>query len=117
MIGNWPDLRDFALGLNLPEVALAYPFKQESLKAFGKIWCHWSPYVDAAVFKMGFEEREMMVAADPQTFVLHPHYAKHPYVLVRAGRIDPDWARARLVARWRDAAPKRFLKDWDAKHG
>ena len=53
--------------------------------------------------------------ADPATFFLHPHYAPHNLVLVRAGHIHPDWARARLLQQWRDAAPKRFLKDWDAR--
>jgi hypothetical protein len=48
---------------------------------------------------------------------LHPHYANHPLVLVRAGRIDPDWARPRLIRQWRDAAPKRWLKAWEAEQG
>lgn len=114
MIRDWPGLRDFALGLELPEVVIYHPHGQESLKAFGKLWCHWSPYVDAAVFRASRDEREMLMQADPDTFILHQHYAKYDYVLVRAGRIDPDWARARLIARWRDNAPKRFLKAYDA---
>lgn len=113
-IATWPQLRDFALGLNLPEVAVDHPHGHESLKAFGKLWCHWSPYVDAAVFRASRDEREMLMLADPDTFLLHPHYANYNYVLVRAGRIDPDWARARLIARWRENAPKRFLKAFDA---
>ena len=56
----------------------------------------------------------MLMQADPETFFLHPHYVAHALVLVRAGRIDPDWARARLIRQWRDAAPKRWLKAWDA---
>ncbi|MFN4172250.1 MAG: hypothetical protein ACK4GW_10910 [Pseudorhodobacter sp.] len=67
------------------------------------------------MFKADFDERDMLMAADPDTFFLHPHYAAHRLVLVRAGRIDPDWARARLLLRWREAAPKRWLKDWDRR--
>ena len=115
MIGSWPELKDFALGLGLPEVTLATPWGHEALKAFGKMWCYWSVYEAAAVFKAGKDEREMLMAADPETFFLHPHYTPHDLVLVRAGRIDRDWARARLVAQWRAAAPKRFLKEWDAR--
>jgi hypothetical protein len=55
----------------------------------------------------------MLLQADPKTFTLHPHYAAHNLILVRAGQIDPDWARARLIHDWRAAAPKRWLKDWD----
>ena len=36
---------------------------------------------------------------------------------IRAGRIDEGWARARLIRQWRDAAPKRWLKAWDAAQG
>ncbi|TAG19189.1 MAG: hypothetical protein EAZ40_10800 [Rhodobacterales bacterium] len=103
----------FALGLNLPEVTIDHPWGNECLKAHGKMWCWWSPYVDAAVFKATKDEREMLLAADPETFTLHPHYAAHNLILVRAGRIDEGWARARLVQQWRDAAPKRWLKAWD----
>lgn len=114
MIRTWPQLRDFALGLDLPEVTIAYPWGHEALKAHGKLWCYWSVYEDAAVFKVDREEREALMQADPETFFLHPHYAPHALILVRAGRIDTDWARARLIRHWREAAPKRWLKAWDA---
>lgn len=116
MIQSWAELKAFALALDLPEITHATPWGHEVLKAFGKMWCYWSYYEDAAVFKASRDEREMLMAADPATFFLHPHYAPHNLVLVRAGRIDPGWARARLLQQWRDAAPKRFLKDWDAHH-
>lgn len=117
MISDWPALKALALSLNLPEVTEAFPWGNPCLKAHGKMWCWWSPYADAAVFKMGKEEREMMIEAAPDTFTLHPHYAAHDLVLVRAGRIDEDWARARLLRQWREAAPKRWLKNWDAANG
>ena len=114
MIQDWPALKSFALSLDLPQVTLAQPWGNEALKAHGKMWCWWSPYVDAAVFRAGKQEREMLLEADPQTFTLHPHYAAHNLILAKAGHIDPDWARARLINDWRAAAPKRWLNDWDA---
>lgn len=114
MLADWPALKAFALGLNLPIVTLAHPWGHEALKAHGKMWCWWSPYEDAAVFRAGKDEREMLMAADPETFILHPHYRAHDLVLVRAGRIDPAWAGPRLLRDWRAAAPKRWLKEWDA---
>lgn len=114
MIHTWPQLKTLALGLNLPEITTDTPWGHEVLKAHGKMWCWWSPYVDAAVFKASRDEREMLMAADPDTFFLHPHYLPHTLILVRAGHIDEGWARARLVQHWRDAAPKRWLKAWDA---
>lgn len=114
LIADWPRLKALALSLELPQVTEAYPWGHEVLKAHGKMWCWWSPLVDAAVFRAERDEREMLMEADPDTFFLHPHYAPHKLVLVRAGRIDPDWAQARLLRDWRAAAPKRWLKQWDA---
>lgn len=111
-ITTWRQLRDMALLLNLPEVTVDNLHGQESLKAFGKLWCHWSPYADGGVFKASRDEREMLMAADPGTFFMHPHFANYDYILAR--NIDPAWARARLIARWRDNAPKRFLRAYDA---
>ena len=100
---------------DLPQVTVDHPWGNESLKALGKMSCWWSPYVDAAVFKASKDEREMLLAADPDTFTIHPHYLAHNLILVRAGQIDESWARARLNDQWREAAPKRFLKEWDAR--
>ena len=116
-LASYDELRAFALSLGLPEVGDGTAWGDPCLRAHGKMWVWWSPYVDAAVFKAGKDEREMLIGADPETFFLHPHYAAHNLVLVRGGRIDRGWARARLIAQWRDAAPKRWLKAWDAAQG
>jgi hypothetical protein len=117
MIHNWPELKSLALSLDLPEVTDTTAWGNPCLKAHGKMWCWWSPYVDAAVFKCDKEEREMLLSADPDTFALHPHYEPHNLILARAGQIDEGWATARLTRQWRDAAPKRWLKAWDAAQG
>jgi hypothetical protein len=114
MIKDWPQLKELALSLDLPEVTFARPWGHETLKVFGKSWVYWAAKVDAAVFRCDVDEREALVQADPDTFLTHPHYTPHALILVAAGRIDPDWARARLIRTWRDAAPKRFLRVWDA---
>jgi hypothetical protein len=114
MIATWSELKSLALGLNLPEITTAYPWGHEMLKAHGKMWCYWAGRVDGAPFKTTPDEREMLLAVDPDTFFLHPHYTPHGLILVRPGRLDPGWAAARLTQQWRDAAPKRWLKAWDA---
>lgn len=115
-IADYAALRALALGLGLPEVADGTAWGHPCLKAHGKMWVWWSPYVDAAVFRCDKAERDMLLEVDPETFVLHPHYRAHALILVCAGRIDPGWATARLIRDWRHAAPKRWLKAWDAMH-
>jgi len=114
MITDYAALREFAVSLGLPEVADGTAWGNPCVKAHGRMWVWWSPYIDAAVFRCDRTEREMLLEADPETFTLHPHYTNHAFILVRAGRIDPLWARPRLIRDWRAAAPKRWLKAWDA---
>jgi hypothetical protein len=37
-----------------------------------------------------FEEREELMAADPDTYFITDHYLKYPWVLVRMSRIHRD---------------------------
>jgi len=65
------------------------------------------------VFKVSFEEREIIVAAEPERFFFTPHYKGHPLVLMRPDKFDLEWAKANLIRVWRAQAPKRFLKAFD----
>jgi hypothetical protein len=77
------------------------------------VW--WSPHEDAPVFKVAFEEREMLVESDPARFFFTAHYKGHPLVLVRPEKLDLEWAKANLLRVWRAQAPKRVLKAYDAR--
>ena len=111
---DWPAVKALALGLGLPGVAEATSWGQPCLKAHGKLWVWWSPHEDAPVFKLDRDTREMLVAADPDTFFVTPHYRSHPLVLMRPDRFDPVWAEANLRHVWREQAPKRWLRVWEA---
>lgn len=111
---DWQTLRGLALGLALPNVIETTSWGQPTLKAHGKLWTWWSPHEDAAVFKVPFEEREILCEMAPERFFFTPHYRGHPLVLMRPGAFDLAWARANLVRVWREQAPRRFLKAFDA---
>ena len=114
MIENWNQLRELALSLALPHVEDAVSWGRPNLKAHGKMWTWWSPMIDAAVFKGSIDEREMLMSVDPEMFVMHDHYRASHVILVAKGRVDPDWARQRLIDSWRNMAPKKVLKEYDA---
>lgn len=117
MVTSWEKLRAIALSLDLPNVVETTSWGQPTLKAHGKLWAWWSPSEDAPVFKVPREEREIMIEADPDTFFVTPHYAPHGLVLVRPARCDAEWAKAMLLRNWREMAPKRVLKAYDAGRG
>ena len=110
---DWDRLKALALGLGLPGVEETTSWGQPTLKAHGKLWVWWSPHEDAPVFKVPFEEREILLEAEPETFFVTPHYKGHALVLVRPDRLDLAWARHNLLRVWRAQAPKRVLKAFD----
>jgi len=114
---DWDRIKKLALSLDLPGVEEAVSMRQPVLKAHGKLWVWWSPHEDAIVFKVTVEERELLIEAEPDAFFVTPHYRGHPMVLARPEHLDLAWVRANLVRVWREQAPKRVLKAFDADRG
>lgn len=64
---------------------------------------------EVLVVKIGFDEREILMKADPETFFITDHYQGYPSVLVRLAAVDPDDLREVLEQAWRFGAPKRLV--------
>ncbi|RYG37759.1 MmcQ/YjbR family DNA-binding protein [bacterium] len=62
------------------------------------------------VLKCDPSERDGLIAAQPDTFFLTDHYAKHPYVLVNLESADPDQMRTLIERAWKMVAPKSFTE-------
>ena len=71
-----------------------------------KLWVWLSPHEDAPVFKVPFEERELLIEVEPATFFFTPHCWNHPLILVRPEKLDLDWAKTNLIRVWRTQAPR-----------
>jgi hypothetical protein len=63
----------------------------------------------------GEEEKQALIAADPDKFFTEPHYNNYPAVLVRLGAIDNDELTELLTDAWRCAAPRKLAAELDAK--
>jgi hypothetical protein len=66
------------------------------------------------LLEVSFDEREMLIEADPQTFHVTPHYKDYPSVLARMEHLHPGSFRNFLDRRWRKVAPKKWVKERDA---
>ena len=60
------------------------------------------------------EERDALVAADPQTFFTTGHYDGEPIVLVRLEAVDPAEAEELITESFRLRAPKTLVRQLDA---
>ncbi|HEV2530890.1 MmcQ/YjbR family DNA-binding protein [Phenylobacterium sp.] len=66
------------------------------------------------LMEVSFDEREMLMEAEPKTFHFTAHYKDYPCVLARIDTLHPGSFRNFLDRRWRKIAPKKWVKDRDA---
>src|SRR4051812_4189669 len=102
----WNHIKKLALGLGLPGVEETATWGEPALKAHGKLWVWWSPSEDALVFKVPFEERDILVAAEPDRFFFTEHYRRSAMILMRPEKLDLAWVEANLRKVWQAQAPK-----------
>lgn len=65
---------------------------------------------ETLVVKVGDEERDILLAADPEVFFLTPHYFGYPTVLIRLPKIRKELLHEVLQRAWQRIAPKRLLE-------
>ena len=111
---TYEDVRAFAF--KLPGVTDGTSYGHSSLKAHGKFLTRLKEDGDSLVCPgVGFDEREMLMQAEPQTFYITDHYRNYPYVLIRLSRVEPGTVERLLERQWRTTAPKKLLKAFDAE--
>jgi hypothetical protein len=85
------------LGLALPGVEEGISWGAPALKVKGRMFAcvptNRSAEPASIVVRLSFVERDIRVAAEPETYYLKPHYKDYPCVLARLGRLDDDELR------------------------
>lgn len=104
-----------AIGRDLPEVVEATSYGTPALKVRDRLVVRLHDDGEHLVVKVDPAEREALLAADPATFSVTPHYEAWPMVLVRLASVD-DGELAELVTEaWRRSAPRRLVAAFDAE--
>ncbi len=105
------DVRRMALSLEGVEESTSYG--TAAFKIRGKLIARLKEDGESLVVGTTFEEREEMLAADPETYYITDHYLNYPWVLVRLSRVHPDAMRdllkgaVRLAARSKPRTTRR----------
>jgi hypothetical protein len=103
-----------AMGLQLPGVDVGTSYGAPALKLKGRMLAcmatHKSSEPDSLVICIGFDQRELRLAADPDVFYLPPHYVNYPAVLVRLKRVRPEVLRELLVSAVKFVGERRRRK-------
>src|ERR1041385_3840020 len=94
-----------AIGRTLPNVEESTMYGAPALKIRGKLLAcmasHKSAEPNTLVVRLAFEDRDALIADDPQTYYLKPHYEGYPSVLVRLPLISHEALRDLLQSAWR----------------
>lgn len=102
------------IGLKLPDVEESTMYGAPALKVRGKLLAcmasHKSAEPGSLVVRIGFDQRDALIAEEPRIYYVKPHYVGYPCVLVRLALIDREALRDLLLSAWRlvsATAPKR----------
>lgn len=107
-----------AIVLSFPGVEEGVSYGRPSFKLNGKFFTRLRAEDESLVLlEVSFDEREMLVEAEPGTFHITPHYKDYPSVLARLESLHPGSLRNFLERRFRKIAKKSVVKARDAERG
>jgi hypothetical protein len=119
-----PDFNDACrLALRLPEVVCTEISMEIGGKGFAWTYTRIVPgrkgrvtHPDVlAIRTTDLDEKDALIAADPEKFFTDPHYRGFPAVLTRLPLIDEEELYELLETAWRTKAPKKLLKEWHSQ--
>jgi len=104
-----------AIVMSFPGVEEAMSYGAPAFKVNGKFLTRLRREDQSLVLVgVSFDEREMLIEAEPATFHITAHYKDYPSVLARMESLHPGSFRNFLERRWRHVAPKKLVKVYDA---
>jgi hypothetical protein len=108
------------MGLALSEVEEGTAYGSPALKVRGKMFAcqaiHRSAEANTLVVCIDFDQRDELIAGDPQTYYLTDHYVNYPCVLVRLARIHEDALRDLLLMGWQFMSGAKRPESRKRKH-
>jgi hypothetical protein len=109
---TFEDIRQIALALPGAEESTSYG--TPAFKVAGKMLARKHQDGVSLVVRISFDEREMLMEAEPETFYITDHYRNYPALLVRIATVNPGTLQRILAQTWRQVAPKKLVAAFDA---
>lgn len=106
-------VRRLAEATGLPETTVGTSYGTPALLVKGKSFVRMKD-AETLVVMCALEEKEMLMELDPSLFFETDHYKGWPAMLVRLAAIDDQALTQRLIAAWRERAPKPLAAQSDA---
>ena len=107
-----------AIVMSFPGAEKGISYGRPSYKVNGKFFTRLRREDESLVLlEVSFDEREMLIEAEPATFHFTAHYKDYPSVLARIATLHPGSFRNFLERRFRKIAKKSVVKEYDAQVG
>ncbi|NBB15994.1 MmcQ/YjbR family DNA-binding protein [Caulobacter sp. SLTY] len=104
-----------AIALEFPACEAGTSYGVPSFKVRGKFFTRIRSEDNSAVIQeVPFDERDLLIEMEPQTFHFTDHYRNYPIVLARLETLNPDQLRGLLERRWRKMVTKAMVREWEA---
>ncbi len=102
-----------AESIGLPEVSLGTSYGTPALLVKGKSFVRMKD-AETLVVMCALEEKEMLLELEPALFFETDHYKGWPAMLVRLQAIDDASLTQRVIAAWREKAPRKLSAGFPA---
>lgn len=101
------------IALQFPGVEEGTSYGTVSFHVRKKLLVRFHQDGESLVLKIDPASREMLMAAEPETFSITEHYRNYPqYVLARLAVLQPDEFEALFAEAWERLAPKQLAEEF-----
>ncbi len=98
-------VRRIALALDNVEEGTSYG--TPAFKVGGALFVRMHQDGESLVVRTDFEQREELMASDPESYYITDHYLNYEWVLVSLSRVHPDALRDLMGMAWKLAAASK----------
>jgi hypothetical protein len=104
-----------AHALSLPGVEEATSYGTPAFRVRKRLIARMHDEEDALVVKVDPQEREALLATQPDAFFITAHYLyETSWILARLAEVDAGELRELITEAWRRLAPRRIVEAFDA---
>jgi hypothetical protein len=108
---TWDDVRRIAIAF--PGVEEGTSYGTPAFRASKKFFTRLKEDGESIVVRIGMDEREILMEADPKTYFITEHYRAWPAMLVSLASAREEQVHRLLEQSWRAMAPKKLLAAYD----
>jgi hypothetical protein len=102
---SFETVRKMALALDNVQEGTSYG--TPAFKVGGKLFARLHQDSESLVIAMDINQRDDLIALDPDVYYITDHYIDYEWMLVRLSRVKPDILRELLRIAWTARAPKK----------